>query len=331
MGSTAASPSDPSAPGAGVGPNRPQHTEDSNAARTAAKVATFVPRLHRDEDPEVLDAVMPTARQYVTAAKPRDPREVRRFMRPVVGLLVSRIKDGETLDPEIDLDPDTIDYYVNDTCADAGRGLRHDWQRVLTLAGQAVVPRLHPAKRRGVGKRRPADSYPFHEEEAFLTVAGLRCDLGWPGDAWVVVAVIGAGMNGTEARAAHPSDLFDLDDGRLAVRVKGRNARVVPIRKPYVDLAHAVREAADDGPFIAAPGPTAINRAASRIAVDGGPSLSLTRGRLTWLKAHLVAGTRWPALRRIAGPVTMEICSHLLREAAAEISDEEALIEGLRA
>ena len=331
MEPTAASPSDPSAPRTGARPNRPQHTEDSEAANIAAKIATFVPLSMRSEDPEVLEAVMPTARHYVTRAKPGDPDEVRRFMRPVVGLLVRRIKDGETLDPEIDLHPDSIDYYVNHTCGDESRGLRHDWQWVLALVGQTIVPHLHPAKRRGVGKRRPVGTYAFHEEEAFVVVALLRCDLGWPGDAWVVVAVLGAGMNGTEARAAHPSDLFDLDGGRLAVRVKGRNARVVPIREPYVDLAHAVLEAAGDGPFIAATGSNAVYGSTSRIAVDGGPSLSLVRGRLTWIKAHLVAGTKWPALRKIAGPVTMDLCSHLLSKAAEEISDEEALIEGLRA
>ena len=37
--------------------------------------------------------------------------------------------------------------------------------------------------------------------------------------------------------------LFDLDSGRLGVQVKGWSARLVPIRKLYVDLAHAVLEA----------------------------------------------------------------------------------------
>lgn len=328
---TAVSTSDPSGPGAGAHPDAPQHTEDPQAASTAAKIATFVPMSLRGEDREVLEAVMPTARQYVTAAKPANPDQVRRFMRPVAGLLVSRVKDGETLDPEIDLDPGTIAYYVNHTCKDASRELRHDLQWALTLVGQSIVPHLHAPKRKGIGRQRRADTYSVEEEEVFLVAAGLRCDLGWPGDAWVVVAVLGAGMNGTEARAAQPSDLFALDDGRLAVRARGKRARAVPIRNLYVDLAYTILEAATDGPFIAARGRAAVHAAASRIAVDGGPSLTLARGRVTWLKAHLVAGTRWPALRRIAGPVTMDTCTYLLREAAEEISDEEALIEGLRA
>ena len=333
MEPTAVPPSSPSAAGISAEPDGSQHTEDSEnqAAKIGAKIATFVPLSLRGEALEVLGAVMPTARQYVARAKPGDLHEVRRFMRAVAELLVERVKSGETLDPEIDLHPDYIDYFVNTICADDSRGLRHERQWVLTLIGQQVVPHLHPAKRRGVGRHRSADPFAPHEEEAFLLVAVLRCDLGWPGDAWVVVAVLGAGMKGPEARAAQPSDLFDLGDGGLGVQVTGRSARVVPIRKPYVDLAHAVLEAAGDGPFIADAGRNAVHKIASRIAVDGGPSFSLVRSRQTWIKAHLVAGTNLAALRKIAGPVSMNVLTHLLGSAAEEISDEEALTEGLRA
>ena len=45
----------------------------------------------RGEAPEVLGAVMPTARQYVARARPGDPDEVRRFMGAVAELLAERI------------------------------------------------------------------------------------------------------------------------------------------------------------------------------------------------------------------------------------------------
>ena len=76
---------------------------------------------------------------------------------------------------------------------------------------------------------------------------------------------------------------------------------------------------------------TLSTRCTSRIAVDGGPSLSLVRGRLTWIKAHLVAGTPLAVIRKFAGPVSMNTLTHLLGSAAEEIPDEVALIEGLRA
>lgn len=311
--------------------SKPDGPTDDTQAAAVEKIDTFVPMSLRAEPPEVIEAVMPTVRDYVARAKPRDPDEVRRFMRPVAELMVECIKNGETFDPEIDLHPDSIDHFVNRVREHDSRGLRHEGHWVLTLIGQEIVPQLHPVKGRGIGKHRPADHYTDSEDAVFLALGGLRCDLGWPGDAWVVVAVLGFGMKGPEARAAHPGDLFELGDGRLGVRVKGRHPRQVPLREPYVDLAHTVLEAASDEPFIANNGRNAVHQSASRIAAENGPPLSLVRGRHTWLKAHLVAGTKLAALRRIAGPVSMNVLTHLLGSAAEEISDEEALMEGLRA
>ena len=104
-------------------------------------------------------------------------------------------KNGETLDPEIDLHPDNIDYFVNHICEDDSYGLRHEKQWVLTQVGQKIVPHLHPAKRRGVGRHRPADPYAPYAEEAFLVVAALRCDQGWP---WGCVGGCGCPWSGDE-------------------------------------------------------------------------------------------------------------------------------------
>ena len=297
-------------------------------AEIAAKIETFVPLSLRGEDPGLLGVVMPAARHHVTKAGPGDPHEARRFVRAVAELLVERVRGGEPLDPEIDLHPDSIDYFVNTACADDSRGVRHERQWALTLIGRAVVPHLHPVKRKGVGKRAPVDGYAPQAEGALLLAAGLRCDLGWPGDAWVALAVLGFGMKGPEARMAHPGDLFPMRGGRLGVQVRGRHPRRVPIRKPYMDLAHAVLRAAGDGPFITCGD---LHKIAARVAVHGGPCLSMVRGRNTWITAHLMAGTPLAALRRIAGPVSMETFTHLLGAAAAEITDDEALSEGLRA
>ena len=322
---------DPSHGQSASGPASADDDAEGQAAKIAEKIATFIPVNLRSEAPEVLAEVMPTARQYVARIKPRDLDEVRRFMRTVAGLLVERIKSGETLDPEIDLHPDSIDYFANTIRSYERRGLRHERQWLLTLIGQEIVPYLHPAKHKGVGKHRPADPYASYAEEAFLLVAVLRCDLGWPGDAWLVVAVLGAGMRGPEVRAATPDDLFDLGDGRLGVRVKGRNARLVPIRAQYTELARSAAEAAGKGPFIPDAGQKAVYDIASRIAPKGGSPFSLPRGRLTWIMAHLTAGTPVAALRKIAGPVSMDTLTYLVGVAAEEISGEAALTEGLRA
>ena len=64
---------------------------EDQAAKIASKVATFGPLSLRGEAPEVLEAVMPTARQYAARVRPGDPDEVRRFMGAVAELLAERI------------------------------------------------------------------------------------------------------------------------------------------------------------------------------------------------------------------------------------------------
>ena len=43
-----------------------------------------------------------------------------------------------------------------------------------------------------------------------------------PSALWIVSASLGAGLRGNEMAAAHTSDIENIGDGRLAVRVRGR-------------------------------------------------------------------------------------------------------------
>ena len=300
------------------------------AEATAAKISNFVPMSLRGEDAEVVAAVMPTARRYVATSEPTDPTQARRFLRSVADLLAERIQTGEALDPEVDLHPDTINRFINIVCGDRSVGWRHDTQWVLTQVGRAVVPRLHPVRREAVGKHKCTDPHSLSDEQVFLAVASLRFDQGYFGDAWVVVAVFALGMKGPEARVACRADLFELGDGRLAAQVRGRHSRVVPVRKPYLALARALLETSGDGSFVPNNGSN-FDKIPARLVVHGGPRLSLVRGRLSWIKAHLVAGTPPAVLRKLAGPISIDTLNHLLGAAATEIPDEQALIEGLRA
>ena len=272
---------------------------------------------------------MPEARRIVALVGPADVHEYRRLMRAVTELVAWRVRSGEAFDPEVDLHPDGIDYFVNRVCVDRSDGWRRDRQWVLGRIGRLVVPRLHPVKRRGVGASRGVDPYSVIEQEALLVIAGLACDLGRVEQGWLVVAALGAGLKGPEVKAARPGDVFDAGDGRLGVRVRGRHERVVPIRERYVQTAIAVVEASSGGPFIADGAPNSVHKIASRIETPRGLSLSLVRGRHTWLKAHLVAGTPLAALLRIAGPVSLVTCTQLLGSAAQEITDDTAFAQGL--
>ena len=96
-----------------------------------------------------------------------------------------------------------------------------------------------------------------------------------------------------------------VEAGRLVVQVRGRDARIVPIRACWTGTAHRAihlaKERAEPCPrFIVAQDRNAAARAAHRVAV-GDTSLSLRRARATWLTAHLEAGTPLPVLREVAG------------------------------
>lgn len=74
-----------------------------------------------------------------------------------------------------------------------------------------------------------------------------------------------------------------------------------------------------------------VHKLAERIVVKGHGRLLLARARSTWLKAHLLAGTSLPAIRRMAGPLSMNTLTDLVNYATERLTAEEAAIEGLRA
>ena len=117
---------------------------------------------------------------------------------------------------------------------------------------------------------------------------------------WTVCGSLGAGLRGVEIAASRTSDLQDIGDDRLAMRIRGRNPRLVPIRKDYTNLARAAIRASATDRFI----PTNSHNVVHSTVLRVDPSLSLRRARSTWLVAHLTAGTPLAVLRRVAGPLS---------------------------
>ena len=151
---------------------------------------------------------------------------------------------------------------------------------------------------------------------------------------WVAAASCGAGMRGPEIGAAETSDLHETAEGRLVVRVRGSDARLVPIRASWTDTARRAIQLVQDRSepcrrFIPAQDRNAPARAANRLRV-GDDSLSLRRARATWLTAHLAAGTPLPVLREVAGPLSAATLDDLLAATPA-VTAEQAVTEALRA
>ena len=141
-------------------------------------------------------------------------------------------------------------------------------------------------------------------------------------------------MRGPEIRATETGDLTEIQADRLAVQVRGRDARLVPIRACWTDTTRQVLAVARLRPercarFIIPQDRNAAARAANRTRI-GNTALSLRRARATWLTAHLEAGTSLPALREVAGPLAAVTRDDLLR-ATTDVSPERAVTEALRA
>ena len=142
----------------------------------------------------------------------------------------------------------------------------------------------------------------------------------------------GWGCEAREIGAAELGDLSEIHEGRLVVQVRGRDARLVPIRADWTDTARQAATLAQqraepcDG-FIRSQDRNAAARAANRIRI-GDMSLSLRRARSTWLTAHLEAGTPLPVLREVAGPLSAATLDDLLTATGHSITPEQAATKG---
>ncbi len=184
-----------------------------------------------------------------------------------------------------------------------------------------------------MGRNPVAFPYQRGEEAAMRLAAGLP---GWehPEEPMAVAAIsLGVGGTDPEISAASIHDLRALANGRLALTIKGRNPRLVPVRGCCTGLlmraAHLVarRQSFSDRFIVSSQSPARI---ASRVSM-GETVLRLRRARLTWLLAHLRAGTPLPVLREIAGPLSVHTLTDLLDLSEGTVDPGRALIEGLGA
>ena len=215
------------------------------------------------------------------------------------------------------------------------QGWRNASRAALRLVGRTVNPQGWPDRPDEVGRPQACAAYSPFEEAAFMQAAGL------PGADEPVLGLAvagfscGAGMRGPEIVTARIGDLKPVGSDRLAVEVRGRDARLAPIRACWTDVVSqavklvGARSTLCDR-FIRSQDRNAAARAANSVSI-GHARLSLRRARATWLTAHLVAGTPLPVLRQIAGPLSAATLNDLLSAADVTITPERAVAEGLRA
>lgn len=200
-----------------------------------------------------------------------------------------------------------VEWWVMVVNAERSRHWKHNTRGVLRRVGRTVYPQGWSVVPRPAGRSSLPVPYTQREEETFRVGAGLARGGDRAGRMWVVAACLGAGLLGSELGEAVVDDVVKLGAGRLGVRIsRSRNPRLVPMRLSYTDLVkRAARTAnAGGGRFVRSDCRNAVYDLASGLAPKGGAGLMLRRARVTWLAAHVEAGTGLAVLRAIAGPVS---------------------------
>lgn len=281
------------------------------------------------EDAAALEPLLASVRHWVLAAGPPTEVMARRWMRATAGLAVWASRHLGTAEPATVLTQANVEHYSMVVCAERPVGWRSLTRWSLRVVAGAANPAGWPPPTRHIGRRDVPAPYSPGEEAAYrlaVTLGARRWDAG---RVWVVCGALGAGLRGPELATAEREDLVALAGGRVAVRVRGRNCRLVPVRADYTALAQHLRDAAPRGRIVTSTSRNAVHKSLEGLGSSDRDGLSSRRARATWLRAHLLAATPLGALRRIAGPLSANTLDGLIADIAAAVSDDAAVTEGL--
>ena len=280
--------------------------------------------------PAVLPVVMPLVRAWVTTAAPASVSTAKTLMWATTRLAVWAYLTLCTIDATVVLHPHNVHHFTTVVCKERSQRYRHAMRSALCRVGRAANPDGWAPLVPQYGRKDTPAPY-SHDTEAGFGLAAVMPGRNNPAARmWVAVASLGAGLLGPQIANAGPQDLVAMIGGRVGVRIGGDNSRLVPIRAPYTDLALRAAQAADGNQFITRKGKNAVTSVAKRLTVAD-EHLSLRRARITWLAAHVTAGTNLAALHIISGRAGTQTLDSVLAHVAAEMTPEEAAIEGLKA
>ena len=237
-----------------------------------------------------------------------------RVVRTLARLTAWCVEQGVVLDPEVVLDPDTVERFVAQGLRDERS--RSTYRAVLRRLGPRLTQRApwepRPA---AISRRQVAPPYTPSEltglcidAEHQPTPARLRA-----ANALLALGA-GAGLDGRWIARVGAADVTTQEDV-VVIRVGEPAARIIPVLARWED--EVLRSAATAGEeFLVGGRSTARNRAgslaASLVVAHGHPKFSASRLRATWLATHLAMGTRLPELARAAGLAGVTVLSDLL-------------------
>ena len=309
------------------------------APEVAAVIASWVPHSLGGTDAATraaVTAVMPAVREMVAAAGPQTPYAARRLLWALAPTAVWLYRSLGVFDAAT-VNHDNVEAWISRVNDKRPVGWRNGARAALRTVGVVANPQGWPRPPKPIRRPPTVAAYTPPEEARYIDAAGLPGFDNPEGRRWAVGASIGAAMNGPELAAAEIGDLQEIGDGRLAVQVRGRNARLVPIRGCCTDLVREAVSIVEQRPpqasrrFVLADHRNAGSQLAGTVTIGRGRALSLRRARNTWLSAHLQAETPLLALNEIARPVSAVTLNDLLAAAAGTISAQQAVFKGLGA
>lgn len=247
-------------------------------------------------------------RDWVSLAEPGSAVTARRMLNAVAGIAgwVAERSGTEVPDVRLVLDPRNVDWWISETNGHRSRHWRRTARWMLRRVGRVAYAEGWPPDPRPVPRSALPVPYGARDEYLFRLSADVA-SANRAGRCWLVAAALGAGLRGTELAGVRADGIVALDGGRVAVQTAGR---LVPVRVEYTALVrHAVEHTDGGGRLIGERvGRNVVYELAKR--VEG---LSMRRARMTWLTAHIEAGTALPVLRAIAGPVSADTLNTIAR------------------
>ena len=280
-----------------------------------------------ETDLRILEPLLPTVRGWVKQIDLHNAHQTRRLLLAASGMVVWAVRSFGNADPTVVFHPSNVETWTMTVCTDRSLRWRDVTRSRLRALGRVVNPDGWAPLPRKVGRQQIARPYTTLEERVFRLAGGLPGRADRSKRMWVICGSLGAGLRGVEIFASLTSDIETLGHGRLAVRVRDRHPRLVPIRKDYTDLVIAAIGASATDRLVPPDGRDIVHTTARRLR----PALSFRRARSTWLVAHLIAGTPLGMLRKISGPLAISTLDELLPFATDAVDEQTAALGALGA
>ena len=309
---------------------------ESLPVEVVAVIESWVPRSVRDADTKALSVVMPKAREIVADMAPQSPRSARHLFWALAPMAVAMYRRLGGFSAAT-VNYNNVEIWVAQINAHRKRSWRATSRSTLKRIGLVVNPLGWPQPPTVMSRTPAVEAYSSLDELLYIDAAALPGFENPEQRRWVTAGAFGFGLNGPELATADIDDLRELGDGRLAIQVRGRHPRLVPLRACCTDLVRQAvslveqRPAGSSRRFVLANDKNAGARLANKVTIGRDRRLSLPRARSTWLTAHLRADTPLVALLEIAGPLSPETLKSLIAASGITITPEQAARKGLGA